>query len=288
MKAELIDHMGTDLSVVNAARVSFDKESYWDDTRYPEYWEVGMEVEYQRNMEWGPSKGARGTIVSIHQDYQGSKRRPAKEYQVFYVSLGSGIYWTTPENVKLVDGQAKVLHQGDAKLIKYLATHDHWTPFAHTAISLRMQAPLPIRTQCFKHKQGLVENEESRRYISSIPNLFMPKEFRSAPTGGAKQGSSGVHPDSAYWQRTYTVMCDKMVRLYEEMVEDGVCPEQARFVLPQGCEVQWIWTGNLFAFANFYNKRTDAHAQKEIQDLARMVGDIIEPLFPVSWKALTE
>jgi thymidylate synthase (FAD) len=71
------------------------------------------------------------------------------------------------------------------------------------------------------------------------------------------------------------------------MIADGVCPEQARFVLPQGCEVQWIWTGNLYAFANFYLKRTDPHAQKEIQDLARMVGDIIEPLFPVSWKALT-
>ncbi len=72
------------------------------------------------------------------------------------------------------------------------------------------------------------------------------------------------------------------------MIADGVCPEQARFVLPQGVQVNWIWTGNLYAFANFYLKRTDAHAQKEIQQLAAMVGEVIAPLFPVSWKALTQ
>ena len=57
--------------------------------------------------------------------------------------------------------------------------------------------------------------------------------------------------------------------------------------LSQGVEVNWIWTGNLYAFANFYLKRTDSHAQKEIQDLTKQVGNLIEPLFPVSWAALT-
>jgi thymidylate synthase (FAD) len=71
------------------------------------------------------------------------------------------------------------------------------------------------------------------------------------------------------------------------MITDGVCPEQARFVLPQGVEVSWMWTGNVFAFAQFCSKRSNPHAQKEIQDLAKMVSGIIEPLFPVSWKALT-
>lgn len=77
------------------------------------------------------------------------------------------------------------------------------------------------------------------------------------------------------------------IRLYEDMIRDGVCPEQARFILPQGCEVNWIWTGNVYAFANFYLKRTDPHAQQEIQLLAHEVGSIIEPLFPVTWAALT-
>lgn len=223
MKAEYINHMGDDLEVVNAARVSFDKESEW---------------------EWYDPNGN-------------------------FSEMGR-------------------LSEADTKLIRYLADHDHWTPFAHTSIKLRMKAPVPIRTQCFKHKQGFVENEESRRYISSRPELFVPDAFRSKPTGGAKQGSSGAHPRSGIWLEFYKAAAEASIDLYEEMVDEGICPEQARFILPQGCEVNWIWTGNLYAFANFYNKRTDAHAQKEVRDLAHQVGDIIAPLFPISWKALTE
>lgn len=163
----------------------------------------------------------------------------------------------------------------------------HWTPFAHTAITLRMKAPIPIRTQCFKHKQGLVENEESRRYISSVPEIFIP-EFRQKPEGSIKQGSAGIHEANEYWKRQYIYHTQEAVALYEKMIEDGVAPEQARLVLPQGAMVNWIWTGNLLAFANFFNKRSDSHAQQEIQDLAHAVAAIVEPLFPVSWAALTK
>lgn len=172
-------------------------------------------------------------------------------------------------------------------LIRYLARHDHWTPFAHTAIKLRMTAPVPIRTQCFKHKQGFVENEESRRYIKSRPVLFVPEHFRSKPEGSVKQGSGGVHPASDLLKYAYTQVCEELIGMYEEFIDAGVCPEQARFLLPQGCEVNWIWTGNLYSFANFFLKRTDSHAQKEIQELAQEAGRIIEPLFPISWAALT-
>lgn len=172
-------------------------------------------------------------------------------------------------------------------LIRYLARHDHWTPFAHTAIKLRMTAPVPIRTQCFKHKQGFVENEESRRYIKSRPVLFVPDHFRLKPEGSIKQGSGGVHPSSKFLKSAYKLVCEELISMYEDFIAMDVCPEQARFLLPQGCEVNWIWTGNLYSFANFYLKRTDSHAQKEIQELAHAVGQIIEPLFPVSWAALT-
>lgn len=230
MLAELINHMGDDLSVVNAARVSFDKESEWE-------WKCDQNL----------------VRVPVNSPY----------------------------------ATFRVLSKDDAKLIRYLAKHDHWTPFSHTAISLRMSAPVPIRTQCFKHKQGLVENEESRRYISSRPVLFVPEVFRAKPDGSIKQGSAGVHYDSEIWKHIYEKYCNQMIDTYMEMLEDGICPEQARLVLPQGCEVNWIWTGNLYAFANFFLKRTDSHAQKEIQELATLVGDIIQPLFPVSWEALT-
>lgn len=79
-----------------------------------------------------------------------------------------------------------------------------------------------------------------------------------------------------------------MIEMYENMIADGICPEQARFGLPQGCEVNWVWTGSLYAFANFYNQRADSHAQKEIRDLAEEVNQIIAPLYPVSWAALTQ
>lgn len=221
MQAEYIDHMGSDLDVVNAARVSFAKASEYD----------------------------------LYQFENGVMKERLKD--------------------------------ADAKLISYLAKHDHWTPFAHTAITLRMAAPVPIRTQCFKHKQGFVENEESRRYIKSRPVLFVPDELREKPEGSIKQGSAGTHPRSSFWLRQYERKCREAIDLYELMIDDGVCPEQARFVLPQGVEVKWIWTGNLYSYANFFNKRTDAHAQKEIQTLARQVGEIVAPLFPVSWTALT-
>jgi len=174
----------------------------------------------------------------------------------------------------------------DEGLIKYLAEHNHWTPFSHAFIKLRVGAPVPIRTQCFKHKVGLTENEESRRYISSKPEIYIPDHFRCKPEGSAKQGSGDVHPESVLWRNCYISQVEVAVRLYTEMIEDGVCAEQARFVLPQGAMVNWIWTGSLMAYARMYKQRTHHHAQKEVREIAKMVGDIIEPLYPYSWKYL--
>ena len=224
IKVELLDYMGNDLDVVNAAKVSFSKESEWD-----------FETDYE-----------------------------------------SGV----PVEVR------EVLAEKDKKLINYLAKHDHWTPFAHTALKFRVAAPVPIRTQCFKHKIGMVENEESRRYISTTPEIFIPEFFRSKPEGSIKQGSGDAHPLSDTWLEIYRDMTTDAVNAYLQMLEDGVCPEQARFILPQGAIVNWIWTGNLVSFANFYNKRTDRNAQREVQMVAELIGKEIEQIFPVSWLAL--
>ena len=208
MKVEYLDHMGSDLSVVNAARVSFEK----------------------KQLEKGPE---------------------------------------------------------DERLINYLASHHHWTPFAHTSIQLRMKAPVPIRTQCFKHKSGFVENEESRRYISSGPEFYLGSTFRGKPVGSAKQGSTGEMKEQVRWHNIFKRHYKSCLADYTYAIEEGMCPEQARFLLPQGAMVSWIWTGNVASFARFYNQRTEAHAQQEIQELAQLVGNVIEPLFPTSWQALT-
>ena len=189
----------------------------------------------------------------------------------------------------LVQEVSTGMHPSTAKkLAVYLRTiPEHWVPFGHPHISIRMQAPVPIARQAFKHKIGLLESEESRRYVSSTPTLYVPDAFRSA-AASVKQGSGDTHPDSVLIREVYIAHCEEGIRLYEQMIADGICPEQARFSLPQGTEVNWLWTGSLYAYANFYNQRADSHAQKEIQELAAQIDQIIAPLYPVSWTALTQ
>ena len=164
---------------------------------------------------------------------------------------------------------------------------EHWVPFSHPHLTLRMKAPVPIARQLFKHKVGFNESEESRRYVSHTPEYFVPEFFRSA-AANVKQGSGDKHHNNDFWLKHYKQHCIDAIGMYEQMIIDGVCPEQARFILPQGVEVNWVLTGSLYAFANLYNQRSDSHAQKEIQDVARMVDVIISPLYPVSWQALTK
>lgn len=194
---------------------------------------------------------------------------------------------------KLID-EMVCLYQHDNPIAKAeeLAVYcrkipEHWVPFGHPHISIRMEAPVPIARQAFKHKIGFVESEESRRYISSRPILFVPEHFR-ASAENVKQGSAGIHAQSDYWKAHYQKRCNDAIYSYMVMLDDGVCPEQARFILPQGVEVHWLWTGSLYAFANAYNQRSDPHAQKEIQDLFEQINQIIAPLYPVSWAALTQ
>ena len=183
---------------------------------------------------------------------------------------------------------AGILQEGDYRLIRFLANNNHWTPFAHTAITLRMKAPIPIRTQSFKHKQGFVENEESRRYIKSTPEYIMPV-WRFA-VENKKQGSGqqlqakDQSTENCFYESS--VICS--IADYEAALERGICEEQARFYLPQGCMVNWYWTGSLAAYARFANLRLDSHAQVEIQDLANLVSPIIKGLFPYGWEALVE
>lgn len=175
----------------------------------------------------------------------------------------------------------------NTRLIAYLARHGHEIPFAHTAITLRVRAPVAVRAQAFKHKVGFVESEISRRYVASTPGFFVP-EFR-AKAENVKQGSGELLDDKKQEQlrETYTAFMQGAQVIYHSFLDMGVAPEQARFLLPQGMMTEWVWTGSLLAFARFYRLRSDAHAQKEIQDLAHEVGAIIADLFPVSWKALT-
>jgi len=213
---EYLSHMGDDLTVVNAARVSFHKTSEWNK-----------------------------------------------------------------------DGENKVLSEKDSRLISYLAKNQHWTPFAHPQITLRIKAPIFVRAQLGKHQVGFVMNEVSRRYVTETPQIYIPK-WRSGPTDGAKQGSSDFMKPEPYILDLYENLCEDSVSVYEELLKHGIAPEQARSILPQSMYTEWWWTGSLAGYARVYKQRSDGHAQWEVREFASAIGKIVKPLFPESWKALTQ
>jgi thymidylate synthase (FAD) len=217
---DLIDAMGSDLTVVNSARVSFGKES---------------------------------------------------SFVAFSETSNTG-----------------VLSAYDTKLIKYLATHNHFTPFTHPQITLRETVPIFVARQRFKHVVGFTYNEISRRYVDTPPEFYVPDVWRNRPEGSVKQGSQGINDSTNFYKDKYNIFIEKAKQLYSNMLASGIAPEQARMVLPQSMLTSYYVTGSLAAFARAYKLREDSHAQQEIQELAQQWNKLIAPLYPVSWQALTQ
>jgi thymidylate synthase (FAD) len=218
MEVTLIDVMGSDISVVNAARVSFKKESKY-------------------------------TI-----DETG----------------------------------AMTLKQGDAKLVDYLANHNHFTPFCHAFASFRIKAPIFVARQLVKHQVGLAWNEVSRRYVSDSPEYYLPHTWRKAAEN-VKQGSSDE--PFTFKDGQLNRIYEALVRLnseYESLIADGLCAEQARMILPQNMMTEWVWSGSLFAFARVCNLRCDPHTQAETRVVADKIDMLMVEEFPHTWSALRE
>jgi len=262
IKAELIDHMGTDLSVVNAARVSFDKESTWADTYF---WDEGY-PDAQRELKTSDANLirflARGCTSG---DWDAA------------VDHCHGENFVTREEIEAY-----------LKWAKNMPTH--WTPFGHTAITLREHIPIFVARQRFKHNVGFVYNEVSRRYVTADPDFYVPEFWRKA-SADKKQGSTNEavqpYPPGTDFG-TYDDALDACYAVYRDMLDHGVCPEQARMVLPQSMMTTYWVTGNVYSFAQAYKARSRPDAQKEIRDLAAEWDRIIRPLFPVSWAALVD
>ena len=174
------------------------------------------------------------------------------------------------------------------KLIKYLATHHHTSPFRHNSISIRINVPIFLARQLGKHQVGMSWNEVSRRYVATEPEFHYPEEWRALPDGSIKQGSAGVHKYSPQIRVGYHRIVKQCLEYYNFLLDDGVAPEQARMVLPQSMMTQVVWTGSLMAFAHIYKLRIDGHAQVEAQEFAKELDKVIRPLFPVAWAALVD
>lgn len=134
---------------------------------------------------------------------------------------------------------------------------------------------------------GFTYNEVSRRYVDDTPEFYRPV-WRKRPESSIKQGSSGIHDNQLGIGRHYWHLLNVALDLYDDLLNQGVAPEQARMVLPQSMYTSYYVTGSLAAWARMYKQRTHETAQDEIKLLAKRVGAIIEPLYPESWKVLTE
>jgi len=224
IKVDYIEHMGDDLTVVNAARVSFDKES---------------------------------------------------EAVSWYDIEQSNHYFPLP-----------VLDPKDIKLINYLAKHKHWSPFSHCFIQFRIKAPIFVARQLMKHTVGLAWNEVSRRYVDSKPEFYQPTYFRrKAPN--VKQGSSSEPVKSHIdWNETVDKYTGTMLALYDAMLKEGICAEQARMILPQSMMTEWYWSGSLYAFARVCQLRLAKEAQAETRIVAENICRVCSEVFPNAWDAL--
>ena len=216
--------MGNDLTVCNAARVSFGKETEWD--------------------------------------YEESDAYSFKQH----------------------------LKTKDRKLIQYLAKHRHTSPFGHCFASFHVKAPVFVARQLVKHK-FLRWNEISRRYTTENIEFYQPTEWRGR-SADKKQGSEGEVKlddwslevaDNAYEAGGYT---GAALGVYSCLLKQGVCPEQARMVLPQSMMTEWYWSGSLDAFADMCKLRCAADTQAETAEVAWGIDRIMTELFPVSWRAL--
>jgi len=170
----------------------------------------------------------------------------------------------------------------DEKLIWYLAEHKHMSPFGHCFASFHVKAPVFVARQLVKHK-FLRWNEISRRYVDSEPEFYEPKTWRGRAKD-KKQGSEGEVKTNANTSQHDSVT----LALYKQLLDEGVCPEQARMVLPQSTMTEWYWSGSLDAFADMCNLRCAFDTQPETRFVATQISDRMRRLFPVSWAALME
>ena len=184
------------------------------------------------------------------------------------------------KNVTELSGQ-------DAKLIKYLAEHNHWSPFGHAQVQVRCKAPLFVARQLGKHQVGLVWNEVSRRYVDSDPEFWIPEVVHQRPDKSLKQGCGDVHIDTLDIIFDIRGVTGEYFDNYIWLLEAGVAPEEARMVLPQNTMTEWIWTGSVAAFARIIKLREDGHTQKSgTQEFAHKLRSAVYDTAPLSFAAL--
>ena len=192
------------------------------------------------------------------------------------------------------------------RLINFLAREKHVTPFRHPQVTFECEAPIAIARQLGKHQVGFSWNERSQRYKDSVIDVFVPDMFRGRPEK-LHDGSTDVDISKNMTSIDHFIICEEgeqlvtytvedlyydaisdAVEKYEQLLDAGLAPEQARFVLPQGMITRWIWTGSLYGWFEVYRQRSSEHAQYEVREFARLLDIEMSRLFPIAWQALKE
>lgn len=246
-------HMGSDLMVVNAARQSFSKQK----TVFEPEKDTGL-IHYlatgKRTKEWD------NFLDEVIELAQSAAEHPERRADL------------------------------KKKLIAYKREAQHWAPFAHPHITLRLRMPIFLARQFVKHSVGSIWSEESRRYIDEDPEFYFEPVLMTRPDD-IKQGAAGelteldlevVESAMCHATQVAASTYSEITKLYD------LAPEQAREILTLNTMTGVTWTGSLAFWARVCNQRLDAHAQHAAQRLAQMIDEIIEPLFPVSWTALVK
>lgn len=204
----------------------------------------------------------------------------------FIDSMGSDESVVNAARVSFAKESSLFSKDQNIKLIKYLAKHNHKSPFNHAFLSFRIKAPIFVARQLVKHEY-LPWNETSRRYVDDEPEFFNIN-WRYRPNKSIKQGSGDVvsKEDNDKANYIFWMLAESSLSAYNQLLALNIAPEQARAVLILDSQTEWVWSGSLFAFAKMCNLRLDNHTQKEATEVANLISLKIKELFPVSWEAL--
>lgn len=183
--------------------------------------------------------------------------------------------------------EATELSERDKKLILFLAKHKHWTPFEQNALKFRVKCPIYIARQWMKHRCW-VFNEISARYTKFNNTIYKPEQFREQAQSNKQASVEAANIDQKAASEIYDKASKAVVDAYTQLIELGVCREQARGVLPVGSHTEFITTVNLRNFMHWYNLRAPKEAQWEIQQFAHAAIKLVKNKFPVAIEAFEQ
>jgi thymidylate synthase (FAD) len=251
IKVEYIDHMGTDLSTVNSARVSFDKES-----------------EFQEEWEYDGNCPPNGFTEDDHYDSD------IERDMCGYRKLKDG-------DKKLIKYLAKHKHMTPFR-------HNQIQIRCHAPIFIARQLGKHQAGLSWNEVSRRYVDSEPEFFIPDEWRGRPDGSIKQGSGGIAKECEVVLFTDSSTGEVCSFSYIDVLSACdgWYLANKDTIAPEMARMVLPQSMMTSWYWTGNLLSFAHVYKERKAEGAQLEAQWFADELDKVIRPLYPVSWSAL--